>query len=135
MFLAPTLNEPEIGTKLALQLTRRIAFHRKATAAGGPIVGEGGDEHDPAGAHRPLHLAHVPFAIGGTGEEVEHGTIVPHVDAMIRKDGREDVGHHPVHVVCSVAQASPGMVERGGRDVEDGDAVIAGGEEPVHEGG
>ena len=113
VLLATAFDEPEAGPELAVQF-----ISPSSGPPGGRCNGWARPSAKVATSTIPpariadLHLAHIAFAIGRAGEEVEHGPIVPHVDAVIREDGGEDIGHLPVHRVCGAAEAPPGVVER-----------------------
>ena len=84
-------------TKFGLQFGWRIAHHREPTAAGWPVLGKRGYDHQTARPDRAKHLLHIGSPILDTGQEMEHRAIVPDIVGVLWQFGAQDIGFQPLH--------------------------------------
>ncbi len=73
-----------------------VPGHRQPAAALGAVRTEGGDEGEAAGTDAPTDGFEVRVPARRIDEEVEHGAVVPEVDAVLVEERRRRVPDDPV---------------------------------------
>jgi len=75
--------------------------------------------------HCILHLAHVGVPIGGLGQEVEDGAVVPDVAVLLGQRDGCDVAQKPRHRVRAPGEPVAGDVDGALGDVEHAEAAVS----------
>ena len=81
MVLMPTFDQAKVAPELAVQLIGRVASHIEATAPGGTIFREGGDENMAMSTNSVSDLSDILGTIRRFREKVKHRPVVPNVKA------------------------------------------------------
>src|SRR5215472_911424 len=127
--------EAEARAELAEDGVCVVALDGEAAAFGGAVGRKGCEDDVAAGTEGARDLLDVGGAVGGCGEKVKDGAVVPEAEVMLRELGGEEVSAEKRYARGGWAKACAGVVERLLGDVEDGEVGVAGGEEVVDERG
>jgi len=124
-------HDVEVIPEFVLQTFRRIALDGKTTAATRTILGECRYQHVAAGTNGMAYLRNISLASFRSSEKVKRRAIMPHIEARWRQLYRQHIRLEPFDQVGITRESLPRLSERGTREIEDGDVVVAGVEETV----
>src|SRR5687767_11152354 len=82
VLLAHRIDETELLAERAVEAVRVVARDLQTAAVGRAVEREGGDDDVASRFDGPLHSLNVAVTIGGVGQEVENGAIVPEIIGM-----------------------------------------------------
>src|SRR6266850_5721001 len=108
-----------------------VAYHVEPAALCGAFGSEGADKYVASWPDSMSDLPNVGCAFFYAGQEMEYGAVVPHVVAAWRELNLCDVGDEPTYLFCGQSQSILRHVDRGLRNVQDGDVLVAAREEVV----
>ena len=106
---------------------------RQAAAAFGSIGSEAADDCVSAGCNGARGGLHVRLSCFGRREKVEGRAIVPKVETAFAQIQCRHVCDEPVDTRSSRAQALSGDLERGRREIDDGDRLDTEVEQVIHQ--
>ena len=134
MGLGCALHQLEPIAELAMQGRRTVPHRFQAAAPPWSVSGEGGDDDVSAWLHGMAHGTDVPLAILSTGQEVEHGAVVPDIVGVAWQTDRSDVRLQPGDLGGAGAEAFLRRSQRRHRDVQNSDVLKLLCEQIVHQG-
>lgn len=135
MQLLRTLLQTEANSELFAQRFFVVAHDIEAAALGGAFGPEGTDDYVAPGPNRGSNLPNVGGALFCRRQEVEYGSVVPHVVSVWREVKRGDVADEPTNLPGVRRQSLPSYIDRGLGNIQDRDVLVAAREKIVDERG
>src|SRR6266478_4054297 len=118
-----------------MQRIRIVTRHVESAALCGTLGSESADNHMASRPDSMSNLPNVRCALLCAGQEMEHGTVVPHVVSVWRELNLGDIDDEPTYLFCGIPQPLLRHVDRGLRNIQYGDVLVAAREEVVDERG
>lgn len=125
------LDQPVVRTQPFREKGRVIAGDCQSAAFFRSIRCKCADDHMATWDKSPVHDPQISFLIGGVGQEVERGPVMPDSKAL-RRLPIQDVRHNPFNGRI-VWQSCARLCERSGRKVQYGDPVEAPIQQTIHQ--